>query len=127
MKKTTAKLLEKAARSLKVAEDLMKSGDAEFSVGRAYYSMFYAAQAVLNEKELRFRKHAGVHSAFAEQFVKTGLVDKKYHRWLLASFSKRITGDYGIEAELTEEDASLLIDQAQEFLITTKMFFEKGR
>ena len=104
----------------------MKSGDAEFSVGRAYYAIFYAAQALLNEKELRFRKHAGVHSAFAEHFVKTGLVDKKYHRWLLSAFSKRITGDYGIEAELTPEDASLLIEQAQEFLATTKTFLEKG-
>ena len=125
MKETTAKLLEKAARSLKVAEGLMKSGDAEFSVGRAYYAMFYAAQALLNEKELRFRKHSGVHSAFAEHFVKNGLLDKKYHRWLLSAFSKRITGDYGIEAELTPEDATLLIGQAQEFLTTAETFLEK--
>jgi uncharacterized protein (UPF0332 family) len=124
VKKTTAKLLEKAARSLKVAEDLMQSGDAEFSVGRAYYAMFYAAQALLNEKELRFRKHAGVHSGLAEQFVKTGLLDKKYHRWLLAAFSKRITGDYGIETELTSKDAGLLIEQADEFLETAKKFLE---
>ena len=124
MKKTTVKLLEKAARSLKVADGLMKSGDAEFSVGRTYYAMFYAAQALLNEKELRFRKHAGVHSVFAEQFVKTGLVDKKYHRWLLSAFSKRITGDYGIEAELTDEDATLLIQQGSEFLAAAKRFLQ---
>lgn len=124
MKKTTVKLLEKAARSLKVADGLMKSGDAEFSVGRTYYAMFYAAQALLNEKKLRFRKHAGVHSVFAEQFVKTGLVDKKYHRWLLSAFSKRITGDYGIEAELTDEDATLLIQQGSEFLAAAKRFLQ---
>lgn len=125
MKETTAKLLEKASRSLQAAEGLTRSGDAEFSVGRAYYGMFYTAQALLNEKELRFRKHPGVHSAFAEQFVKTGLLDKKYHRWLLSAFSKRMTGDYGIEAELTPEDASLVIGQAQEFLTTAKTFLEK--
>jgi uncharacterized protein (UPF0332 family) len=124
MKTTTAKLLEKAVRSLKAAERLTKSGDAEFAVGRAYYAMFYAAQALLNEKELRFRKHAGVHSALAEQFVKTGLLEKKYHRWLLAAFSKRIAGDYGIEAELTAEDANLLIEQADEFLETAKKSLE---
>jgi uncharacterized protein (UPF0332 family) len=127
VKETTAKLLEKAARSLQAAEHLTKAGNSEFAVSRAYYTMFYVAQALLNEKELRFRKHAGVHSAFAERFVKSGLLDKKYHRWLLSAFSKRITGDYGIEAELTPEDASLLIGQAQEFLTTTKMFLEKGR
>ena len=87
--------------------------------------MFYAAQALLNEKELRFRKQAGVRNAIAEQFIKTGLLDKRYHRWLLAAFSKRITADYGIEAELTAENASLLIGQAGEFVAAAKKFLEK--
>jgi uncharacterized protein (UPF0332 family) len=125
VKETTAKLLEKAARSLQAAEHLTNAGNSEFAVSRAYYTMFYGAQALLNEKELRFRKHSGVHSAFAEHFVRSGLLDKKYHRWLLSAFSKRITGDYGIEAELTDEDATLVIGQAQEFLTTTKTFLER--
>jgi uncharacterized protein (UPF0332 family) len=125
LKATTAKFLEKASRSVEAAERMTKDGDAEFAVGRAYYAMFYAAQALLNEKELRFRKHAGVHGALAQQFVKRGLIDKKYHRWLVAAFSKRITGDYGIEVELTADDASLLIEQAREFLKAAEQFLEK--
>ena len=125
MKETTEKLLEKASRSVQAAEHLAKDGDAEFSVGRAYYAMFYAAQALLNELTLRFRKHSGVHNAFAEQFIKPGLMDKRYHRWLVAAFNKRITGDYGIESDLTAEDASLLIGQAREFLGVAKQFLEK--
>ena len=125
MKETTEKLLEKASRSVQAAEHLAKDGDAEFAVGRAYYAMFYAAQGLLNEKTLRFRRHAGVHNAFAEQFIKPGLIDKRYHRWLVAAFSKRITGDYGIESDLTAEDASLLIGQAREFLRAAQQFLEK--
>lgn len=125
MKETTAKLLEKAARSLQAAEHLTKAGNSEFAVSRAYYTMFYVAQALLNEKELRFRKHAGVHSAFAEWFVKSGLMDKKYHRWLLATFNKRLTADYGIDAELSSEDAKLSIAQAEELLQAAKSFLEK--
>lgn len=125
MKETTGKLLEKAARSVQAAEHLKKDGDAEFAVGRAYYAMFYAAQALLNEMTLKFRKHSGVHNGFAEQFVKPGLIDKRYHRWLVAGFNKRITGDYGIESDLTAEDASLLIGQAREFLAAAKQFLEK--
>lgn len=127
MKETTAKFLEKAARSLQVAERLTKSGDAEFAVGRAYYAMFYAVEALLNEKNLRFRKHGGVHSAFAEQFIKPGLIDKRYHRWLVAAFNKRITGDYGIESDLTAEDATLVIGQAREFLEVAKQSLEKEK
>jgi len=126
VKEATEKLLAKAARALRVAERLRTDEDAEFAVGRAYYAMFYAAEALLNEKGQRFRKHGGVHGAFAEHFVKTGLLDGRYHRWLLEAFSKRITGDYGIEADLTAEDASLVIDQAREFLEAAKRFLEKG-
>lgn len=126
MKETTEKLLEKASRSVQAAENLAKDGDAEFAVGRAYYAMFYAAQALLNEKTLRFRRHSGVHNAFAEQFIKSGLIDKRYHRWLVAAFNKRITGDYGIESDLTLEDASLLIGQARELIDAARQYLEKG-
>lgn len=125
MKEATQKLLAKAARALRFAEHLKTGDDAEFAVGRAYYAMFYVAEALLNEKGHRFRKHAGVHGAFAEHFVKTGLIDGKYHRWLLEAFSQRITGDYNIDSDLTDEDARLLIGQAYEFLDAAKQFLEK--
>ncbi len=126
MKQATGKLMEKAARTLNVAERLVKSGDAEFAVGRAYYAMFYAAEAALNEKGLRFRKHGGVHGGFGEHFIKTGLLDPKYHRWLLEGFSKRVTGDYGIETDFTSDDARALIEQARMFLEAVKEILGKG-
>jgi len=126
LKETTERFLEKASRSVQPPEHLAKDGDAEFAVGRAYYAMFHAAQALLNEKALRFRRHSGVHNAFGEQFVKPGLIDKKYHKWLVAAFNKRITGDYGIDSDFTAEDASLVITQAREFLDAAKQFLEKG-
>lgn len=42
---------------------------------------------------LRFRKHGSVHGAFGREFVKTGLLDAKYHRWLLDAFDKRLQAD----------------------------------
>ncbi len=127
MKEATGKFMEKAARSLAAADQLTKSGDAEFAVGRAYYAMFYVAQALLNEKGLRFRKHGGVHGAFGEHFAKTGLLDQKYHRWILEAFNKRVTGDYGVDTDLNSDDATLVIDQAQDFLQAAKEILTKGR
>jgi uncharacterized protein (UPF0332 family) len=126
MKEATAKFMEKAARSLAAADRLTKTGDAEFAVGRAYYAMFYVAEALLNEKGLRFRKHGGVHGAFGEHFAKTGLLDQKYHRWLLETFSKRVTGDYGVDPDLNSDDARTVIDQAQDFLQAAKEILTKG-
>ena len=116
MKEQTRKLLDKAARAVHAAKTLLDEGDVDFAAGRAYYSMLYVAEALLNEKGLRFRKHGGVHGAFGDYFIKTGLLDPKFHRWLLDAFDKRIQGDYGVEAAITEEDVEQLISQAGEFL-----------
>ena len=35
---------------------------------------------------------------------------------LLAAFNKRIVGDYGVDATLTREEVSEMIEQAVEFL-----------
>jgi uncharacterized protein (UPF0332 family) len=90
-------LLEKAARSVHAATTLLDEGDADFAVSRAYYGMFYAAEAVLLSKGLRFQRHGSVHAAFGEHFVKTGLLNTKLHRWLLDAFDQRILGDYGTD------------------------------
>lgn len=47
-------MFEKAARAIRAAQRLLDDKDKEFSAGRAYYAMFYAAEALLNEKALRF-------------------------------------------------------------------------
>jgi uncharacterized protein (UPF0332 family) len=122
MKDDTSKFLEKAARAIRAAERLREGGDAEFSAGRAYYAMFYVAVALLNEKGLRFSKHSGVHAAFGQHFAKAGKLDAKYHRWLLAAFSKRIADDYGIEAAITLEEADEMIMQAKEFLEAARKY-----
>jgi uncharacterized protein (UPF0332 family) len=116
VKDRTRKLLGKAARAIHAAKTLLGEGDVDFAAGRAYYAMFYVAEALLNEKDLRFRKHGGVHAAFGEQFIKTGLLDSKFHRWILDAFDKRIQGEYGVEAVLTQEDVVQMIHQADEFL-----------
>jgi len=116
VKEQTRKLLDKAARAVHAAKTLLDEGDVDFAAGRAYYSMLYVAEALLNEKDLRFRKHGGVHAAFGDHFIKTGLLDPKFHRWLLDAFDKRVQGDYGVEAAITQEDVEQLIAQADEFL-----------
>lgn len=115
-------LLEKAARSVHAAKILLDEGDADFAVSRAYYGMFYAAEAVLLSKGLRFQRHGSVHAAFGEHFVKTGLLDAKLHRWLLDAFDQRILGDYGTEAAMTVEDVKQVIDHAEVFINEARQY-----
>ena len=111
-----AKMIDKAGRALSAAQILLDGGSPDFSAGRAYYAMLYSAQALLTERGLHFRKHGGVHAAFGEHFVKTGILEQKYHRWLLDAYDKRLDGDYGIETGILPDDARILIDQATDFI-----------
>jgi uncharacterized protein (UPF0332 family) len=116
MKEATQQLLDKAARAIHAAETLLQADDVEFATGRAYYAMFYVAEALLNEKGLRFRRHSRIHAAFGMQFIKSNLLDAKFHRWLLDAFDQRIQGDYGLETTPTSDDVARMIEQAREFL-----------
>jgi uncharacterized protein (UPF0332 family) len=88
--------------------------------------MFYTTEASLNEKDLHFSKHGGVHEAFGEHYVKTGLFDARYHRWLLDTFDRRIEGDYSEEVVVVDQDANELIEQAKDFLQEAKRFLSDG-
>ncbi|HLC27084.1 MAG TPA: HEPN domain-containing protein [bacterium] len=127
MKDASEKLLTKATRAIQSSQTLLNSGDPESAVSRAYYAMFYVAEALLSEKGLRFRKHGGVHGAFGEHFAKTSELDPKYHRWLLEAFNKRITADYGVEAVVTPEEAGRVIEQAREFLQEARRYLSRNK
>ncbi len=119
-------LLAKADRAIHAAEVLLKGNDADFAIGRAYYAMFYVAEALLVSKGLRFRKHGRVHAAFGEHFAKGEVLDPKFHRWLLDTYDQRILGDYGVDATLTLEDAARAIQQAREFLQVARTYLHTG-
>ena len=72
MNESTCKLLDKTDRSIAAGESALADGHVEAAANRAYYAMFYVAEALLNERGLYFRKHGGVHGAFGEHFAKTG-------------------------------------------------------
>ena len=124
MNKSVQAFLAKADRALRAAETLLGTGDADFAIARAYYALFYIAEALLLSKDLRFRKRNSVHAAFGEHFAKSGLLDPKFHRWLLDAFDQRILSDYGVEAELTSEDARRVLAHAREFLAEARRLLD---
>ena len=48
MKETTQQLLNRAVDTIEAADILLTNGKAEIAAGRAYYAMFYVAEALLN-------------------------------------------------------------------------------
>jgi len=126
VKAHTEALLSKAERAIAASQTLLKHGDPDFAAGRAYYAMFYVAEALLHEQGLDFSKHGAVHAAFGQRFAKTGALHPKFHRWLLDAFDERIEGDYGVEIVTDEEEVQLTIQRAQELLRTARKYLLGG-
>lgn len=78
--------------------------------------MFYIAEALLLGEGLSFSKHGAVHAAFGREFVKTGIVERHFHQYLVRAMAVRHAGDYGESQSVTEKEAAKQIGRAAEFL-----------
>jgi len=74
--------IEQAWQMLKVATRNLADGFYESAVNRAYYAIFYAANALLVTRGIARSKHSGVVGAFREHFVKPGLI-----KWTIVAFT----------------------------------------
>jgi len=113
-------LLLKAEDSLKAARLLAKRGLHDFAVSRAYYTMFYVAEALLLTEGLSFSKHSAVISSFGQHFAKTGRVPLEFHRYLVDGQVLRHIGDYDSKPKMSQSDASKQIKRAEKFLIISQ-------
>ncbi|MFZ4664863.1 MAG: HEPN domain-containing protein [Prochlorotrichaceae cyanobacterium] len=113
--------IDKAKESLVASELLSKNGLYDFAASRAYYTMFYIAEAFLWSKGLSFSSHAAIISAFGKEIAKKGIVPIELHRYLIDAQDKRTQADYGID-----EDLKLDNDSFQKLLDQSKLFIEWG-
>jgi uncharacterized protein (UPF0332 family) len=111
-----ATLLRKADDSLRAAKMLEADGLHDFAASRAYYSMFYVAQAFLLGDGLSFSSHSAVIAAFGRDLAKTNRVPAEYHRFLIEGQDSRNVGDYDIGPGLSTAEAALQIERADQFI-----------
>jgi len=72
--------IDHADEMLRVAAHNLAQGFYSTAVNRAYYAIFYAANALLATQGLSRGKHSGVIAAFRQYFVKPGLIEVEYSR-----------------------------------------------
>ena len=119
------RLLDYAEESHKAAKILIDGGFIGFSAAQSYYTMFYLAEALLLSKDLTFSSHSAIIAAFGKEFAKTGLLDPKFHRYLIDAQDRRETGHYGAERKVTDEQALESYEWAGEFKEVAQMYLSK--
>jgi len=107
--------LDSAKERLDSAKILLEAEQYKDSIGRSYYAIFTAVRAVLARDEVDFSKHAGVISYFQREYIKTGIFEKKFSKYLQEAFQIRNNCDYDDFYIVFKDDAVEQLARAEEF------------
>jgi uncharacterized protein (UPF0332 family) len=114
--------LDKATENVRAARLLQQNGFRNIAASRAYYAMFYVAEALLLEIGMTFSGHAAVISAYGREFAKTGSLDPSFHRHLIDAQDLRHSGDYGGGPAPTNEQVEQALRGAEDFIAAAKQY-----
>lgn len=124
MKPEVAALLKKAASSKRAADLLASQLYVDFAASRAYYALFYLAEALLLQDGLAFSSHAAVIAGFGKTFAKSGRLDARFHRYLIDAQDLRTVGDYGVGSGVSPEQVKDLLAWCDEFYAVAVSFLQ---
>ena len=116
--------LEQAEEALSEADLLLNAGHFRGAINRAYYAMFYAIQVLVVKNKVKVSKHSGVISYFDREFVKPGIIDKEFSKWLHRLFDLRQDADYGDMFEPSDDQCRQAVEQARQFVHRICNYFE---
>ena len=123
--KEVALYIENAHESLSVAKLNLDNDFYAAAINRAYYAIFYAANALLVTKNLSRSKHTGVLAAFRQHFVKTGLVSPEVSEIYGQVMDDRHESDYELITATSQEDAAIDLQQAHRFVDAVEAWLTK--
>lgn len=116
--------LENAKEKLKSAKLLLDAGHYKDSIGRSYYAIFTAVRAVLAKDKIDFSKHEGVIAYFQKEYIKSGVFDKQYSKYLQGAFQIRNSCDYDDFFIASRQDAEEQFRRAEEMVHVISEYVE---
>ncbi|MCK4473137.1 MAG: HEPN domain-containing protein [Anaerolineae bacterium] len=119
--------IDHADEMLRVAAHTLAQEFYSTAVNRAYYAIFYAANALLATRGLSRGKHSGVIAAFRQYFVKPGPIETEYSRTYGRLMDDRHGADYDLETDVEPEQASVDVESARQFVARVKQYLQQER
>jgi uncharacterized protein (UPF0332 family) len=108
--------IEKAKKILKDASNLFKTSSYESAINRSYYAVLNASRSLLILRGIDPETHEGIKTMLSKEFIRTGLLPKKFGETFRSIQSRRIDSDYGDYVEIGVDEASDSLKKAREFV-----------
>jgi len=117
--------IEHAREMLVVAKQNAQDNFHASAVNRAYYAIFYAANAMLATLGEARSKHSGVISVFRNRFIKTGELPVELSDIYGRLLDNRQRGDYDLGMEVDAEQAATDIEDARRFVFKVEQWLKE--
>lgn len=109
-------LLKKAQKFLRSAAVMIELEDFDSTASRAYFAMFFAAQAALLQDTQALSSRQGIRSAFISRFVERGPLPERAANALQRASELQEMGDYAYDFAVSAEDAEFILSEAEAFV-----------
>ena len=109
-------LLSKSQKYLRSAAVLFELEDFDSCASRAYFAMFYAAQAMLLNETQAFSSKQGIRSSFIEQFVERGPLPARAGEAFERASELQEVGDYAYDFAVSQEDSETILAESEAFV-----------
>lgn len=116
--------LDRAEDTLEESAYNLTGGYTIATVNRAYYSIFYCITALLHTEDTHTKRHSGAHGRFHDLFVRTERFPHETVKWIHTVFQLRQSGDYDLDADISEEQAVQSLQYARQFYDLTKVYID---
>ncbi len=118
--------VQQAQQAVKTAEaEFEKAEDYRVVANRAYYAIFYSANAMLATLGLQRAKHSGVMGTFREKFVKTGEIEDSFSVDYGVAMEHREKADYDMDAVVDKPFARAALEAAQRFVPRIEQYLKE--
>ena len=117
--------LEKALSCLQSAQITFDSKLYDNSLNRSYYTIFHSARAMMALDGADRKKHSGVIAYFQQNYIKTGIFDKKFSRMISDAFDVRMDSDYEDFFVYSHDDVEKQLGNAKLFYEEMKKYVEE--
>lgn len=104
---------ERAEQNIRIARAILKLGDANITVSRSYYAVFYALLAITELDGFESAKHSGVISYFNRYYVRTNIFPPNTSKLINKAFKSRRYADYVGLYITTIDEAQSQIENAE--------------
>ena len=112
--------IEKARKSFDEAKAVARLGYWSLAGNRLYYATYYMASALLLDKGISAKTHAGTIHLLGQKIINSGLLDKAYGRLFSRLYELRQAGDYDDMFDATEQEVKPYIEKVSVFLNETE-------